>query len=73
MKIKGYTKTTFGKLKVGDTFNCCFDFDTDNLNEPEFYKRVKTGETECGYADGTLTILPENNNGSADIVYVKSD
>ena len=71
MRFEGYTKTTFGKLKIGDTFNSCCDFDADSLNKPEFYKRIKTGEAECKYADGTPMAFPEISEDLSEVVYIK--
>ena len=66
MKLKGYTETTFGKLKIGDTFNREYD-----VGDPEFVKRVKVGSREAKYADGMSMVSPENDWDSSETVYIK--
>ncbi len=67
--LEDYTKTTFGELKIGDTFN----IDIDAPNELDFYRRVKVGDSEAKYADGSpMSAPPENDWESHETVYIKS-
>ena len=72
-KIKGYTKTTFGELQIGDTFNFDADWDSSLQHNPDFFKRVKVSAKESEYANGNFMFIPEDNWTADNVVFVKSE
>ncbi len=66
---KGFKKSTFGELNIGDTFNV--PTDGSIKSDLEFFKRVKISKTDCKYADDTPMFIAEDHNPPDRVIFIR--